>query len=280
MINAMDRQLQEESLARVQQEEAVADAERQLEEARAEAKKIDAEAQLQDAAEQPASQLPDLEKQVTMLSAAPEDMPPDDVLGLLTQQAEDLRNTMQQDASEVPSLELKHQEVQASLSAAEAHASQLETEVQREQKRCEAEKELLGQSPEEQKMILEAQGKKLRSRAEMLEAQIGQVQVEAEERLTNNIRLKEETDELQAQTQDAHLQMQIAQEERDNMREAMENLWHEKSLVDEELNNQMQGYIYLTERFTRQQDEIQEIENLVERKRQEVASVQKNGFEM
>merc|ERR1712008_258791 len=123
-------------------------------------------------------------------------------------------------------------------------------------------------------------GQKLRTRAEMLETQIGQVQVEAVERKTSNIRLKQETDELQAQTQDAHLQMQIVQEERDAMREAMENLWHEKSLVDEELNNQMQGYINLTERFTAQQDEVNEIEMLVERRRQQVAGIQKNGFEM
>jgi len=280
-INAMDTQLREESLVCVQKEEAVADAERQLEEARAEAKKVDAEAQLQDAAEeQPGSELLELEKQVTMLSSSPQDMPPDDVLGALTQQVEDVRKVMHQDAGEIPSLELKQQKVQASLSEVEAHASQLEIEVAREQKRCEAEKELLGQSPEEQKMILEAQGQKLRSRAEMLEAQIGQVQVEAEERKINNIRLKQETDELQAQSQDAHLQMQIVQEERDAMREAMENLWHEKSLVDEELNNQMQGYINLTERYTAQQDEVNEIEMLVERRHQQVAAIQKNGFEM
>jgi len=93
----------------------------------------------------------ELEKQVTMLSSSPQDMPPDDVLGALTQQVEDVRKVMQQDAGEIPSLELKQQKVQASLSEVEAHASQLEIEVAREQKRCEAEKELLGQSPEEQK---------------------------------------------------------------------------------------------------------------------------------
>ena len=75
--------------------------------------------------------------------------------------------------------------------------------------------------------------------------------------------------DLMSNSQDTHLQMQIVQEERDGMREAMENLWNEKASLDEELENSMQAYTNLTESFAQSQDEKCEIESLVERKEQE-----------
>merc|ERR1711879_53515 len=95
-----------------------------------------------------------------------------------------------------------------------------------------------------------------------------------------NIRLGQEASDLQAKVEDAHLQMQIVQEERDALREAMEQHWNEKAAVDEELQYRMQGYVNLSERLNTHQDELCELETLVERKRQEVASLQKNGFHM
>lgn len=279
-IDALERQLQEESIFRSHQEEALADAERQLEESRAEVKKITNECELTKAAEQASPEQLELEKQVGLLAPAPADLPDDEVPRMLAQQIEEVNKEIQKDECDTSELEAKQQELEAAVKEAEAHARQLEAEVAREQKRCETEKELMGQSPEEQKLILQAHEQKLRTRAEMLEAQITQMQAEAEERKANNLRLEQEKCELQAKAEDAHLQMQIVQEERDAMREAMEQLWNEKSAVDEELQNHMQGYINLTERYTTQQDETCELETLVEQRRQEVAGLQKNGFHM
>ena len=42
---------------------------------------------------------------------------------------------------------------------------------------------------------------------------------------------------LASSAEDAHLQMQIVQEERDAMRDAMEQLWNEKASIDEDYYN-------------------------------------------
>jgi len=282
-IEALQRQLQEESRSRLRQEEMLADAERQLQESRAEVKKVSNEAELTQAEAQASPEQVELERQVQELqrnAASPEDLPEDEVLRMLQQQVEELRRTIEQHDGDVGELEHKQQALTASVAAAEEKGRQLEAEAQRERQRHETEQELMGQSPEEQKLILEAHEQKSKMRAETLEAQIAQVQAEAEERMASNLRLGQEKSEMQAKAEDAHLQMQIVQEERDAMREAMEQLWHEKATVDEELQDRMQGYVHLTERFTTQQDETCELESLVEQRRQEVAGLQKNGFNM
>eukprot|EP00812_Abedinium_dasypus_P011918 NODE_5459_length_580_cov_176.131429.p1 GENE.NODE_5459_length_580_cov_176.131429~~NODE_5459_length_580_cov_176.131429.p1 ORF type:complete len:122 (-),score=55.49 NODE_5459_length_580_cov_176.131429:197-562(-) len=104
-------------------------------------------------------------------------------------------------------------------------------------------------------------------------------QAETEERKGALLRLEQEKHELQAKVEDSQLQMQIVQEERDSLREAMEQLWKEKSVVEEELYDRMQGYNYLTERFNKQQDEYCDLESQVEKKSLEVAQRQREGLQ-
>ncbi|CAJ1366914.1 unnamed protein product, partial [Effrenium voratum] len=99
-----------------------------------------------------------------------------------------------------------------------------------------------------------------------------------EQHRSGNRRLEQEKNELQAKAEDATLQMQILQEERDSLREAMEQLWTEKAQVDEDLEMQMAGYVNLSERLNLQQDENQDLEMQVERKKEEIANLQRNGF--
>mmetsp|Transcript_124405 Transcript_124405/g.265106 ORF Transcript_124405/g.265106 Transcript_124405/m.265106 type:complete len:1170 (+) Transcript_124405:123-3632(+) len=281
-ISEAERMLQEEARARLRQEQAFADAERQLQESKAQVRMVQSECELtlNSEAEADPEQL-DLQRQIAELSAAQTSADSSgDMLRMLTSQLEEVRRHLAQDESDTAQLDLRQQELRASLSTAEAHARRLEAEVQRERQRLETEQELMGQSPEEQVLILEAHEKKLRTRTETLEAQIAQIQAEADERKAANLRLGQERTELERTAEDAHLQIQIVQEERDAMREAMEQLWLEKAAVDEELDDRMQGYISLSERLNSQQDETCELEALVEQKRQEVAGLQKNGFDM
>mmetsp|Transcript_32302 Transcript_32302/g.74920 ORF Transcript_32302/g.74920 Transcript_32302/m.74920 type:complete len:1189 (+) Transcript_32302:78-3644(+) len=277
-ISALQAQLQEENVNRLRQEEALADAERQLQESRSEVKKISNEVELTEATNP--EQL-ELEKQVAGLqTASPSDLPDGEVLRMLKAQVEEVRTALQQAEGDVTEMEEKQQELAAAVRESEMHQRQLEAEAQRERQRRETEQQLMGQSPEEQKLILEAHEQKLRTKCETLEAQIVQMQAEAEERVASNQRLGQETHELQAKADDAHLQMQIVAEERDAMREAMEQLWTEKSTVDEELQNLNQSYVNLTESLTTQEAEFFDLESLVEQRRQEVAGLQKNGFHM
>jgi len=277
-IALLERQMEEESSSRRMQEETLANAERQLQESRAEMKKISNECEL--LAEVSPEQA-ELEKQLASLQEQSlADLPVPEVLKMLQVQVEEIKRSLEQDEGEVAELEERQQELVASVKEAEAHARELEAEVQRERQKEETKQELMGQSPEEQKVILEAHEQKLRTKAEALEEQITQMQAEAEERTANNLKLGQETHELQAKAEDAHLQMQIVQEERDAMREAMEQLWIEKSTIDEELTNLNHSYINLTENLQTQEAEYGELEQLFEQRRDQVAALQKNGFDM
>merc|ERR1712070_284232 len=140
------------------------------------------------------------------------------------------------------------------------------------------EQELAGQAPEEQKMILKAHEEKLSSRVDELEGQIAKDQAETEERKAQIIELTREKKYIGDKAEDANVQMQIVQEERDAMREAMEQLWNEWAKVDEELSHYQQSYIDLSERINGQQDENDDLEMMVQRLQDEVAGLQRNGF--
>merc|ERR1712107_795596 len=87
-----------------------------------------------------------------------------------------------------------------------------------------------------------------------------------------------ESKEFEEKAEDASLQMQIVQEERDALREAMEQLWNEWAAIDEELLHYQQSYSDLSERIFNLQDRNCDLEVLVERASMEVAGLQKNGF--
>lgn len=265
---------------RRKQEEALAKAERQLEESNAEVKQVSTECDM--IAEQGQDpELLELEQQVTGLAkdlGSAEAMPEEVLLSILGKQLGQVKASVERDENEMASMEQKQQELEKAMQEATEAARRLEAEVQLEQRRKETEQELQGQSPEEQQLILQAHQQKLSSRASALETQTATLQTEAEERKVNNLNVIQESKVLQAEGEDVNLQMQIVQEERDAMREAMEHLWQEKSLVDDELRDREEGYIHLTERLTATQDEYCELEALVEQKQEEVAGLQKNGF--
>jgi len=200
------------------------------------------------------------------------------VLSVLRTQLEEVKKELGRDELSVSSLKERQHELEATLVQVAAEARKAEAELARERQRRESEQELMDKSPEEQRLILQAQEQKLRSRAGALEAESAGMLKETEERKAANLILEQERKELERKTEDAHLQMQIVQEERDAMRDAMEQLWNEKASIDEELQEKMEGYNNLTERLNYKQDETCDLESQVEKLRQEVEIVQRNGF--
>jgi len=59
---------------------------------------------------------------------------------------------------------------------------------------------------------------------------------------------------------EVQLQLQVARDERDDLREGMDILWHEKTSVEEELENLSSGYVDLSERLMSKEDEARELE--------------------
>lgn len=284
-IAELERQLQEESRDRLRREEGLADAERQLEEQRAEMKQISNQCELtlstglggvDQEQQELTEEVEDLRKACSEAGA----MSPEELRRMLASRAEGLRAQILRGEEEIRELQQKSTELGNQKAETANQARRLEADLLREKQRKEQEEELIGQSAEEQKLILQAQEKKLRLRVAALEAQISATQSEAEARKDANDSLQDERNDLSAKAEDAALQMQIVQEERDAMREAMEQLWNQKAAVDEELRDVMDGYTNLTERFSYQQDETLEIEALVEQRQQEVAILQRNGFHM
>eukprot|EP00927_Polykrikos_kofoidii_P045462 TRINITY_DN39467_c0_g1_i1.p1 TRINITY_DN39467_c0_g1~~TRINITY_DN39467_c0_g1_i1.p1 ORF type:complete len:1182 (+),score=304.74 TRINITY_DN39467_c0_g1_i1:85-3630(+) len=279
---AAELKLQEEIQNRAKYDEMLVDVERQLEEAQAEVKRLANECELAGVGKQDAEQV-ELERQVKELlndASSPVTMTEETMLKVLQGQLDEVKRELERDEASVQELESQHKELERKLNESLQQKAQIEAEVQLERQRCQTEKDLAGQSTEDQKLILQAHEAKLNSRCEALETQITQTQAEVEERKINVAKLTEERNDLQAKAEDACLQMQIVQEERDAMREAMEQLWNQWAVVDEELNNHMVAYINLSERLNAQQDEYCELESLVSAKQEEVAGLQKNGFNM
>ncbi|CAJ1409979.1 unnamed protein product [Effrenium voratum] len=276
---ALEAQLAEESRARLAQEEQLQSAERQLQEVKAALRRISTECQQKEseAEAEGDEELMELERQAAGLTDV-SNLSEEGIMELLGSQLEAMQAQLQQGQEELKSLKQKRQEVKKAVQASTAKARRVEAQVQRARQKREADEELIGQSPEEQQQILEARGTELRSKIEDLEAQAAQMASEVEQHRSGNRRLEQEKNELQAKAEDATLQMQILQEERDSLREAMEQLWTEKAQVDEDLEMQMAGYVNLSERLNLQQDENQDLEMQVERKKEEIANLQRNGF--
>lgn len=283
-IAELQRQLAKETSLRLAQEEALADAERVLQETLAAVKNVSTECELTQAAAHPAdadAEQVELERQLQELQTVTQSdgsLPEDCIARMLSQQLLELRRELEQSDADIRSLKQKQEELGASVAEALSQARRVEAQVQRERERKETERELSGQSPEEQKMILQAHENKLRTKAESLEAQLVQLQTEAEDRRLANQRLRDEKDDLASKAEDANLQIQIVQEERDAIREAYEQLWNEKATLDEEIQMQETSYVDLSERLSTLQDENEDLVMLVEKKLEQIAELQRNGF--
>lgn len=283
-IAELQRQLAKETSLRLAQEEALADAERVLQETLAAVKNVSTECELTQVVAHPAdadAEQVELERQLQELQTVTQSdgsLPEDCIARMLSQQLLELRRELEQSDADIRSLKQKQEELGASVAEALSQARRVEAQVQRERERKETERELSGQSPEEQKMILQAHENKLRTKAESLEAQLVQLQTEAEERRLANQRLRDEKDDLASKAEDANLQIQIVQEERDAIREAYEQLWNEKATLDEEIQMQETSYVDLSERLSTLQDENEDLVMLVDKKLEQIAELQRNGF--
>merc|ERR1711959_421015 len=114
---------------------------------------------------------------------------------------------LNQDQGDKSNLEEQLEDLQKKLQEAVGQSKAVEAEVLRERQRRDMEEELLGQSPDEQKVILEAHGKKARIRVEAIESQIAGLQAEAQDRKAAIERAQETKRNLIKQVDDAQLQM-------------------------------------------------------------------------
>ena len=80
----------------------------------------------------------------------------ENVAKLLQAQVEQVRMELGQSAAEVQHLEERQQDISGGLTEVNTETKALEADLQRQRLRCETEAELMGQSPEEQAVILQA----------------------------------------------------------------------------------------------------------------------------
>jgi len=280
----LEEHLAEEARARLVQEEALANAERTLQETKAAVRSATAECervQSETATGAPDEEQLDLEKQLEELrqmAASPAELADAGVVKLLGEQLLGLQKQVEQGASEISKLEAKRHELKQAVQDTVSVTRRVEAQVQRERELRETEQELMGQSPEEQLLILQTHEAKLKSQSEKAEMQIAQMQGETAAHKEGNRKLEAEKAELASKAEDTNLQMQIVQEERDSLREAMEQLWIEKATVDDDLQNQEASYVHLSERLNSHEDEIVDLQMQVEKKKDEVHALQRNGF--
>jgi len=269
-IACVQEQLQEETRCRQREEEKARDVERSLQDTQNEIKHVEQEFELN----QNASHDPEEEELVRQLDALtkgasnPEDIPDEDIIKMLISQVQDVRRELTQNENDKTALEAQQQELSRKLQESLNQAKAVEAEVVRERQRRDMEEELMGQSPEEQKLILEAHEKKSRMRAEAIESQIIGLQSETQDRISNLERAQEIKHSLMKQVDDVQLQMEIVQEERDTLREAMEQLFNEKASVDEELENMVRALCDLTERKNQLEDDNSDMREEVMKRKQ------------
>lgn len=284
-IASLQEELQEASRTRLEQENNVLDVERKLQETQNEMKQVTQGIELSQV-NQHDSEEEELQRQLAELmnstaklgdEAHPVEVSDDDVIKMLQKQVEEIKGALSNDEGEVQELETKVQSLEKNVQSSVSQKNAAESALQRERQRKEMEEELMGQSPEEQKLILEAHQKKADMKIETIETQITSMQTEGAERKAAIATAEKERLEFANMAEEAQLQMQIVQEERDAMREAMEQLFNEKAAVDEELEDRQQAYNSLTERINALIDETCDLQDLLVSKEQ---GLRTNGHSM
>lgn len=266
-IGNIKRDLEEEARSRLRQEDKIGDIERNLREVQSELKHVEQEFEMDNStSHDPAEE--ELTQQLEELKSDASSPDETGIIKILSKQVEEVRKKLTQDESEKAELDTKQQELTRQLQASISQGRAVEAEVQRERQRRDMEEQLMGQSPEEQKQIMEAHEKKTRMRVETIEEQIRSLQAEGQTRKETIEKTEQSKLEFAKQLEDMQLQMEIVQEERDAMREAMEQLFITKASVDEELENIQQAYVALTERKNILDDEVCELQELVMKKQE------------
>lgn len=272
-IAVLEPQVEEEVRQRLQAEESLAELENKLLEFQAQIKTVSLE---REQAEQSAKEDPEhleLQRQREELlndASNPENMDDVAVIRILRAQSDEVRRCYQRHDHEMQELEANKQKMDRCLAEAQASKRQFTAEMQTLVLRRETEETLLGKSPQEQEEILGQHAARSTTRAAALEEQILARLTAIDELKMSGKRHGEEAREVAALTEDTQLQCQIATEERDAIREVMEKTFNEKAAAEEELLHVQQIYTDLTERFSLLQDERDDVENLLEQKRNQV----------
>lgn len=289
-LQEMQRQLEEEVKLRLSEEELTAAVQRDLQAAQAAVGKLgtrtDLDREQQQAQEQEKAEL---RRQAEALMAGtggpPSEMNEDAVLKLLSAQIAEVSKALEQDSAEVDEMRQRKNELERGRKEIEASCESLNVELEREKNRLEEQENLLSQTPEAQIAILQASEQQLTVRAETLEEK-GRVAVEAvDEKKAIVAQARLEFDDMKAKTDDLDVQVNIVQEERDALRDAMEQLWSSKAIIEEDLESISGGYIGLSDRINEMQDEQRNLEEKIEEMEGEIASLQKpssphNGCEV
>jgi len=284
-VASLQEEIQDACRTRLEQENNLLDVERKLQETQNEIKQVAQGIELSQVdkhdpeEEELQRQLAELMSSTEQLGdeAHPVEVSDDAVIKMLQTQVEEIKKALSNDEGEVQELETKVQALEKNVQDSVNQKTAAESALQRERQRKEMEEELMGQSPEEQKLILEAHQKKADMKIENIEAQIASMQTEGTERKAAIASAEKERMEYANMAEEAQLQMQIVQEERDAMREAMEQLFNEKAAVDEELEDRQQAYNSLTERINDLIDSTCDLQDLLVSKEQ---GLRTNGHSM
>lgn len=283
-LTQMQRQLEEEVKTRLSEEELTLSVQRQLREAQADLRKLTTQKDLDQEQQLTVEQeKAELQRQAEELasSGSPEEMTEDSVMKLLAAQIAEVAKALEQDSAEVNEMRQRQAELERGRKDLDTTCANLSMELARQKKKLEEQEKLVGQTPEAQQAILQAAEQKLTIRAETLEEK-GKTMVEAAEEKRQIVsEARAVVQELKAKTDDLEVQVNIVQEERDALRDAMEQLWKSKTIVEEDLESVSQGYIGLTERMNEMQDEKQNLEEMienVENERARLQNVNNNGY--
>jgi len=88
--------------------------------------------------------------------------------------------------------------------------------------------------------------------------------------------LLEENKIFASRNDDSQMQLQVIIEERDALRDGMDQLWQEKIRVDEELDNVTEGYTHLSDRMLEKSEEARELEEKLQEYENLLSMLQEN----
>jgi len=118
-------------------------------------------------------------------------------------------------------------------------------------------------SQTEEILNLQAEQQQLDVRVATLEEKLRALTEGDEEKQEND--LIEEKKTHSSNNDDAQIALQVIVEERDSLREAMDQLWTDKTRVEEELENVTQGYTNLSDRLLENTDVARELEDQLQK---------------
>jgi len=195
-----------------------------------------------------------------LLSAA-DRMTSNDRVNVMKSEFEALANTLKERASAKESLASEVKSLTQRRMEADTEREAMEMDVKRMKLRLAEGLDQVGvKDKNETLLVLQAEKEKLDVKCKALEEKLKSI-VEADdlERQRENGVL-EETANVSNQKDESQMQVQVITEERDALRDGMDQLWQEKQRADEELENVSLGYTHLSDRLLEKSEESRELE--------------------